>query len=129
MLAFDIELNDDLGDNPFSDITKDDWYTPYILTAVKNGYANGYDDGTFQPNKAVNRAEAFKFICGVNELSAENIDDMTFEDVPGDTWFTGFAAIAQEKKLLDFENNLFEGSKILSRGETSEVIYRLLNSK
>ena len=129
MLAFDIELNDDLGDNPFSDITKDDWYTPYILTAVKNGYANGYDDGTFQPNKAVNRAEAFKFICGVNELSAENIDDMTFEDVPDDTWFTGFAAIAQEKKLLDFENNLFEGSKILSRGETSEVIYRLLNSK
>ncbi len=61
------------SENPFSDIDGH-WAKDYILSAVKAGWIDGYPDGTFQPNKAITRAEAMKIMNtilhrGVNETS------------------------------------------------------------
>ena len=61
------------GENPFTDIDGH-WAQEYIITAVQAGWIDGYPDGTFQPGKAITRAEAVKIINsvlhrGVNEES------------------------------------------------------------
>lgn len=44
----------------FKDIKLKDWYAKYVIYAAKNGIVNGYEDGTFGPNKPITRAEVAK---------------------------------------------------------------------
>lgn len=44
----------------FKDIKLKDWYAKYVIYAAKNKIVNGYEDGTFGPNKPITRAEVAK---------------------------------------------------------------------
>ena len=41
----------------FSDVKKDDWFYPYVMIAADLELINGYEDGTFKPDKEVSYAE------------------------------------------------------------------------
>ena len=43
----------------FSDVPADLWSAQYINAASQLGFVNGYEDGTFRPEQAITRAEAF----------------------------------------------------------------------
>lgn len=65
---------------------------------LKNaGVVTGYADGTFQPNKAVNRAEALKLIL-TPVVPAEGLKIYTktpFTDVPQDAWYLPYVEAAR----------------------------------
>jgi hypothetical protein len=44
----------------FKDIYLKDWYAKYVIYAAENGIVNGYEDGTFGPNKPITRGEVAK---------------------------------------------------------------------
>jgi hypothetical protein len=44
-------------DNPFPDITSGHWAYSNIVLAYAKGWINGYPDGTFKPDRKINRAE------------------------------------------------------------------------
>ncbi len=46
----------------FKDVDDALWSAPYISIATELGFANGYEDGTFKPDKGITRAEVFT-IC------------------------------------------------------------------
>lgn len=48
------------GGKEFSDVPKTHWAYGVIASASERGWVNGYPDGTFQPNKAITRAEVTK---------------------------------------------------------------------
>lgn len=54
-----LSLNIELGDyeDNFNDVSKGQWFAPYIQAAVDNGLFKGYTDGTFKPNQTINRQE------------------------------------------------------------------------
>lgn len=63
ILIFAKELQDtDLSDvlNPFSDVNATDWFYNVVMVGYKLSIVEGYDDGTFGPNKPVTRAEFTK---------------------------------------------------------------------
>ena len=41
--------------NPFPDAKSDTWYSKYVGWAVDQGIVNGYEDGTFRPDKNLSR--------------------------------------------------------------------------
>lgn len=43
----------------FKDVNESLWSAPYISVATELGFVNGYEDGTFKPDKGITRAEAF----------------------------------------------------------------------
>ena len=43
----------------FSDVPSDLWSAKYISAASQLGFVNGYEDGSFRPEHAITRAEAF----------------------------------------------------------------------
>lgn len=67
------------------------------------GIVSGYNDGTYQPEKSVNRAEAVKIIVGAliaNDALSKN-DSSPFTDVPGDAWFLPYVETARSRNIID----------------------------
>ena len=62
--AFEIQNS---GEN-FPDVPENSEFAPYILTAKNLGIISGYDDGTFGPNKNLNRAEMAKILVIAKNL-------------------------------------------------------------
>ncbi len=105
------------GGNCFPDVT-DEWFAPYVCFAKERGIVGGYPDGTFQPNNPVKFVEAAKIISvGFSYTSA---------DSPTIPWYKLFVDTLSSKSaipttVIEFEENI-------TRGEMSEMIYRLLNN-
>src|SRR5690606_1291113 len=71
-------------------------YEDEMRELIELGVLNGYPDGTYQPKRAVTRAEFAKMVVKSFELESEvqsaeftsaAVADLTFTDVPADKWF------------------------------------------
>lgn len=65
----------DANGKTFTDI-KGHWAQSYIELAAGNGWINGYEDGTFRPDKNITRAETFAMINRVLERQVASADDL-----------------------------------------------------
>ena len=77
----------------FSDVPEDAWYEDHLNALVENGVFNGYDDGTFRPDRAVSWGEALKLIS----LSA-GFPEQTAKE--GEHWAAGYRDYAVRKTFL-----------------------------
>ena len=100
----------------FSDVPADEWYSKYICMAKKHNVVGGYPDGTFQPANFINFAEASKIVS-----ESQNVP----QDPSGTEgeWFAGYVKGLEDKKAIPSTIQSFD--KEITRGEMSEVIYRL----
>gem|GEM_PF-6892543 len=76
---------DDGAVSKFSDVNGH-WAEKYIAAFENLGYINGYEDGTFAPDKEITRAEFVKIINAMimNENGA--IDTIIYTDLPAEHW-------------------------------------------
>ncbi|QQR83731.1 beta-propeller domain-containing protein [Candidatus Peregrinibacteria bacterium] len=109
------KIQNPTGSQCFSDV-KNEWYAPYICTAKRLGYIQGYPDGTFRPSEEINFAEASQIIT-----KAFKIEELTSET--NGEWFAGFVKALEEKRAIPSSVQYFD--KELSRGEMAEMIWRL----
>jgi hypothetical protein len=65
-------------ENPFLDVSPDDWAYAQILSAAKRGWFVGDDNGNFRPADEIRRSE---FVTVVNRVFNRHI---LLEDIPGD---------------------------------------------
>ncbi|WP_459980256.1 S-layer homology domain-containing protein, partial [Paenibacillus sp. YK5] len=77
--------------------TKDHWAEAAINAAVKNGYVDGYEDGSFKPEQNVNRAEFIKLVVSAVKLSLPEAKD-------GEDWYTPYVTAAKEKNIYHTED-------------------------
>ncbi|MDP2643044.1 MAG: S-layer homology domain-containing protein [Candidatus Peregrinibacteria bacterium] len=96
----------------FPDIISDEWYETYVCQAKKEGFINGYPDGTFKPEETINEAEALKMI---GEVMDWPIQKTTTED-----WYKPYLNFAEDKKIITDD----EISQLMNRGEIAEMIFR-----
>lgn len=109
----------------FPDVNRSAWYSAFVKKATDLQIVNGYPDGSFKPDKTVNRAEAFKIILETlkgSELSAP--DFSPYPDAPANQWFAKYAAFAKSNNLID--SALFEPVMEMTRADVSEVMFRIL---
>ena len=77
----------------FSDVPESHWARPYILQLQEEGILGGNPDGTFRPERTVNRAELAKIALEIAErkntlkFSQVQPEMALFNDVPRDAWF------------------------------------------
>lgn len=69
----------DRSDNGFSDVPAGQWYTVAVSTLVNVGAITGCGDGTFQPGKAITRAEFVTILTGI--YGEDTTKGMPFSDV------------------------------------------------
>lgn len=86
----EVPLSAFAGENSFADLPDDHWAKEYIGTASAVGLVLGYADGTFAPNKAIQRDEAVAlFSRGLGRgplLDGDAPVERTFSDVSESHW-------------------------------------------
>lgn len=122
----------EISEDPFKDVSMDDWYAKYAAYAKEKGIISGYNGGYFYPEKTINLAETLKIFLesfdGITfpEPTAENL----FADTPAEEWFAKYTAYAGQKGMvnIDSDNNIHP-EKEMTRGYTAEIIYRMIKSE
>lgn len=68
LLPFDVRAEGENSVGRFTDVSDRHWAKAAINQAVEQGYASGYPDGTFRPDKNITRAEVASIMDRVTKL-------------------------------------------------------------
>lgn len=118
--------------NPFIDLNINDKYATAIIDLYYKGILKGYEDGTFRPSKAVNRAEFLKMVVeakGLNfaEFPASSLK-LCFNDIKNnkdgsELWYTVFVCAAKYKGWVGgYADGSFHPNDNIMNSEASKIV-------
>ena len=115
----------------FSDVSEADWFAPYVTWASLSGIVNGYDDGTFAPNREITREQMALILVRYCEAYGFRLPE---EDVPAFTDEEKISPWALEAVLKSRRCGLINGREdgsfdpmgTATRGEMCAVMARLM---
>ncbi|MCT4592589.1 MAG: septal ring lytic transglycosylase RlpA family protein [Candidatus Gracilibacteria bacterium] len=114
--------------NPFPDVKKDEWFAPYVKTAMNLGVVKGTKEGKFEPARTLNKAEAIKMALLINGIDIKEAKKNPYLDVKKDEWFAPYFAFAKDNSIFD-EPSYINPNAEITRGEFAEIIYRVEDYK
>lgn len=92
----------------FSDVSDDYSYKKAITTLATLNILNGYEDGTFAPNKSITRAEFTKIIVYMLGYGDLNTPITQFADVPQTHWANAHIKVAYDLGIINgFDETTF----------------------
>ena len=90
------------------------------------GIINGYEDGTFQPNASITRAEFTAIATRFFDYTAEY--DGSFNDVSRSAWYADCVQAAVDMGLVDgYPDGGFHPNSNITRAEAVTIVNRVLN--
>ncbi len=119
----------------FPDVPANEWYTGSVTWATKNKIVEGYEDGTFRPDRAITREEMCALMDryvgwhakknGVTHKTVKN--PATFSDFDTASAYakTYITACAKRGLIEGFEDGTFRPKETSTRAQVATVIYRL----
>ncbi len=102
----------------FPDVPKNEWFSPFVCVAQKNGVVQGYANGNFGGIDTVKTPEALKII-----LEAYQKDLTAYEEPKGSPWYTKYQKAGKDLGLTKEINDAPDFS--LRRSEMAEFIYQI----
>jgi len=128
-------ITDALGADPhpvsnsycFKDVTNE-WFSRYVCYAKRSGWVNGRDDGYFEPETDLTKAEALKIIMNAFrvQLTSETPTQI-FSDVAADKWYAPYVWTAQIRGYADAgKSPLFHPDETINRGQVADMLARVL---
>lgn len=95
--------------------------------AKENNIINGYSDGSFKPEKEINRAEFIKIISKLKYSDEEimNCDKsiLYFKDFDKNSWYAPYVCIAYKKGVVKgYNDGLLKLDKEISIAEAAKII-------
>ncbi|WP_404405279.1 S-layer homology domain-containing protein [Jeotgalibacillus malaysiensis] len=117
------------NDSPFIDVTNTYWAHDYITIMADRGIAGGYEDGTFNSQATLTRAQAAKMIVNTFNLPFdENTGGTEFEDVSADHWAAAYVnALVDSEITTGTSPTTFEPEENVTRYQLAAFIDRSLN--
>ena len=111
--------------NPFPDVQMDNWFNNAVSTMANAGVIVGMPDGTFQPQRAITRAEfavaMTRFFEGLPTDGANMFPDIA------DHWAAAeINAAARLGWVTGMPNGNFEPNRPITRAEAAALINRIL---
>lgn len=114
-------------DMPFSDHLGHRWESG-IEFVYNRGIVQGYSDGTFKPDKTLNRAELLKVIVAssFDEWSYDYYDDEScFNDVSANQWYTQYICFAKAQGIVEgYEDGSFKPSQEVNFVEALKIMFK-----
>ena len=105
------------------------WVKPYLAPVVQAGIINGYEDGSFQSDRQISRAELAVIIARALKLEADASAQTSFADanlIP--QWAQAEVAAAQKQGIISGrDNNTFAPNDSATRAEAVTLILALQN--
>lgn len=110
----------------FSDITADDERCEAITYVKDQGIFEGYPDGTFGPDIAINRAETVKVISeGFDlEMLPDPQDNLGFSDVIMNEWYMPYLATAKSAGIIEgYPDGTFKPEQTVNYVELIKIFF------
>ena len=127
--AMGYDSDPDAG-SAYPDVADDHWAKAAINFCAQNDIINGYDDGTFQPNKAITRQEAAAILNKAFELSVKyGVSTDLFPDNSSiAAWASDHVYAAKASGLMKGyeEDCTFRPNNQITRAEAASI---LMNAK
>ncbi|QNL44344.1 S-layer homology domain-containing protein [Oscillibacter hominis] len=109
-------------------------YSEAVAVLNKLGIIEGYEDGSFKPDTALNRAQAAKIMCGLL-LTQATADKLTvsaapFKDVSADYWAAAYISYCKNAKILDgYSDGTFRPTATLTGYQFCKMLLTALGYK
>lgn len=113
---------------PFADVDEGDPLAEPLAYLREKGAIEGYGDGTFHPERSINRAEALKMLY---RATGESIPPLTsgspFADVPAEAWYSHVVAFAQVRGVVKgYPDGTFRPGNTINRAEALKILLHIL---
>ncbi|MBI5753656.1 S-layer homology domain-containing protein [Candidatus Peregrinibacteria bacterium] len=106
----------------FSDVNDQTNYQNSILWMQQNQVINGYEDGTFKPDKCVNRAEFLKMLFKTLSVDSGKSTAELFPDTPDSEWYAPYIRTAREHKTIEgYKDGKFRPDVCVKRAEAIKM--------
>ncbi len=126
------------GGSKFTDLTATHWSYSAVESLSEAGVLSGYPDGTFQPDRAMNRAELTKVaLLSFKENTETNTSntntthaaastattDTDFPDIASDSWYGSYITEARSRGIVSgYDDGLFRPTKKVTRAEALKIL-------
>lgn len=111
----------------FSDVNVGTKYGEAIDFLFEEEIISGYEDGTYKPDKILNRAELSKIITEAFVNVIGGIDDYSdnecFTDISSNKWYADYICVLGEYSLIDgYPDGTFRPEEPINLAETLKII-------
>lgn len=111
-------------ENPFTDISKNDYFYDAVLWAADKGITSGVTDTLFAPNASCTRAQMVTFLWRANGSPVVDYA-MNFTDVPADAYYTDAVRWAVSEGITSGTSaTTFSPDATVTRAQTVTFLYR-----
>lgn len=102
------------------------WAEEYIGIVCECKYMNGYEDGTFKPQKYITREEVAKVLSNVKLKNSDEINEnVYFSDVLETSWsYSAIEKIAKLGILKGYDTGEFKPKQEITREEMAVILER-----
>lgn len=132
MLAFDLGLAKPTATSSnFTDVKKNDWFYEPVTSLAQAGGISGFQNGTFQPNKTITRAEMASMLVKAFSLE-ENAEasKAQFTDVNPNSWYASAVQTLFGNKITSGKSaTKFAPNDPVTRGEIAAFIQKVNDAK
>ena len=102
---------------------KGHWAEDTISTLVKKGVVSGDENGLFNPDNSITRAEFTKLVCLAAGLDIGLANDNKFTDVLSDDWFAPYVKACFDSGIINgFEDGTFKPYNSITRQEMAKLL-------
>lgn len=112
---------------PFADVGPADAHVEALTYLKAKGAIQGYEDGTFQPDRTMNRAEALKMLYVAVGEDIQPVAGDSFVDVPKDAWYSHYVAHAQTQGVVKgYPDGTFRPGNTINKAEALKILLNIL---
>lgn len=130
MLARALSLPSPEQKTGLTDIPADHKYADYIYAAKEAGIINGYDDGSFRPERKASRAEVAKMLTTALAIPTPVSERRVFKDVSTKYWAAQHVAALKAAGITNgFEDGTFRPQATTTRAQVAKFLNKALALK
>ena len=116
-------LDEQVIDNPFTDVEETDWYYDTVLEVYERGLMTGFTETTFAPKETMSRAmlvTALYRMAGSPETTYEE----SFPDVPSDQYYSVAVTWAANNGIVNgYGDGTFRPGTNVTREQLATMLY------
>lgn len=110
------------GQDTYKDVSKDEWYAPYIEAAFRQGILEEKEGESFRPDEKITRGELAQLISHIDK---KNDAKAPFKDIEGYKYKDAIDQNYGNERILGYPDNTFKPNAQITRAETAAMLNRL----